>query len=85
MTPLQFHQVMMMLSCRFPFRVTSYYRDPLSNALPSIGGVVNSRHMLWLAMDIILYHATDIQGFENEAKRQGLLVIPEPDHLHVQA
>lgn len=83
MTPLDFHQTMMVLSSRFAFRETSGYRDVLSNA--QVGGHPQSRHMLWLARDVVLSHSHDIPHFVQEAKRQGLTVIDEGDHLHVQA
>ena len=83
MTPQEFHHKLMMLSCRFPYRITSYYRDPDSNA--QVGGHPNSRHMLWLACDVVCADPADDSELMIEAQRQGLKVIDESTHLHIQA
>jgi len=83
-SPHDFLTRMMILSCRFPFRVRSFYRDPISNAHPDIDGMTNSRHLTWQAMDVVLLHGHDRQPFEVEARRQGLVVVDEGNHLHVQ-
>lgn len=83
MTPTQFLEKMMALSGRFHFRVKSYYRSPKSNAY--VGGVKNSFHQLWLAADIVLEDPNDENNFIFVARRLGLKVIVETDHIHIQA
>lgn len=82
MTPLDFRLRLMQLACRFPFRTTSGYRDPASNA--AVGGHPNSKHMIWEAEDIVPLQEQDKRGIEVEAQRLGLKVIDEIDHLHLQ-
>jgi uncharacterized protein YcbK (DUF882 family) len=82
MTPLEFVERMMVLSCRFPFRVTSFYRDALHNA--EVEGHAHSRHMFWLAMDVVLWTKGVKSTFILEAQRQGLKAVPESDHIHIQ-
>jgi len=82
-TPTQFLERMMALSGRFRFRVKSYYRSPLSNL--EVGGVSNSLHQLWLAMDIVLEDTSHTLEFINAAQRLGLVALDESDHIHVQA
>lgn len=84
MTPLEFHQHLIALSTRFHFRVTSYYRSVAANNLEHIKGHHNSRHMLWLAADIILDDATDAVPLVIECKRMGLSAFNEGDHIHIQ-
>jgi len=85
MTPLEFHQYMMMLSDRYGFRVTSYYRSARANNLPGIQGHIDSRHMLWLAMDIIMDDPFDADKLKSECSRQDLIAVDEGDHIHIQA
>lgn len=56
--------------------VSSWYRDPEYNA--RIGGSTRSQHMKGLAIDV--NPGASAAAFQN----QGLTVIPEGDHLHVQ-
>ena len=82
MTPLDFHQLMILLSTRFAFSVTSEYRTAKHNA--EVGGVEETRHRVWMAKDIVLDNSAEEFAFTKEAKRQGLVVVAEGDHLHVQ-
>ena len=84
MTPLDFHQTMMMLSTRFAFSVTSSYRTVKHNDDPKIVGKPDSRHLLWMANDILLDNSAETDAFKKEAARHGLVVVDEDDHLHVQ-
>jgi peptidase M15-like protein len=83
MTALDFHQLLMMLDARFSFSETSGKRTPGHNQ--AVGGQPESRHCLWLARDLVLDDAGDTEAFTKEAKRQGLVVVDEGDHLHVQS
>lgn len=83
MTPSEFLWRMIAMSTRYPFRVTSFYRDKDSNL--AVGGHPHSRHQFWLAMDVILRNQDDKAGFITDAKRLGLVIVDEPDHIHIQA
>ena len=82
MTPHEFLSKKMQLACRFPYRERSGYRDPISNR--QVGGVVNSKHQLWLATDIVLHSPHDQPAFIEEAQKLGLKVLDEGNHLHIQ-
>jgi uncharacterized protein YcbK (DUF882 family) len=90
MTPAHFHELLITLSTRFGFRVTSTYRSLYANRNLTTAdgkpdpGHPESRHMVWLAADVVLDDPGDTAAFTKEAKRQGLVVIEEGDHLHVQ-
>lgn len=83
MSPLQFHECLITLSTRFAFSQTSGYRTAKRNT--AVGGVPDSRHRLWLAVDVVLDDEAETAAFIKEAKRQGLVVVDEGDHLHIQA
>jgi len=82
MTPHEFHARVMMLDSRFPLSVTSYKRSAKRNK--RFGGAARSRHLLWLGCDVVLDAQSDKKEFTIEAKRQGLRVVDEGDHLHLQ-
>lgn len=62
-----------------PLRLTSWYRDPARNA--AVGGAAASRHLRGLAIDVV---ASDLPRAIAAFRAQGLRVIDERDHLHVQ-
>jgi uncharacterized protein YcbK (DUF882 family) len=71
------------LRIRYPFSVTSWFRTAGRNAM--VGGKPHSRHLLGLAADVILDdEERDKASFVEDAKRLGLSVVVEGDHLHVQ-
>ena len=82
MSPLEFHELMIMLSTRFAFSETSGYRTAKRNL--AVGGLEETRHRVWMARDIVLDDLADTVAFTKEATRQGLVVVVEGDHLHVQ-
>jgi hypothetical protein len=69
---------------RFPFSVTSWGRTAQRNARPEIAGKPNSRHLLWLAVDVVLDDPAKEADFMTEARRLGLGCLNERDHIHVQ-
>ena len=77
-----FVHVLMLLGLRFRFSVTSWGRSPARNL--AVGGHVNSYHMLFLAVDIILDAGEDKVIFISDAKRLGLSALDEGDHIHLQ-
>ena len=70
------------LHMRYSFTETSGHRTPGRNAM--VGGHPNSRHLLGLAVDVILDDDIQLGPFINDAERLGLKVIPETDHIHIQ-
>jgi len=63
--------------------VTSWGRTPAHNA--AVGGTPNSRHLAWLAVDVVYDVPQDLETVEAAAKRWDLLVLRESDHDHVYA
>lgn len=61
--------------------VTSWIRTPSRNKL--VGGAVNSRHKLGLAMDVVLDDPLNNQLFILAAQDMGLWTLDEGDHIHV--
>ena len=89
MTPTQFLERRMALSGLFRFRETSGYRSPFFNE--KVGGVDDSLHQLWLAVDLILEDMSlrNIERFIRVAWRLELLAIHEnvsadDEHIHLQ-
>jgi len=82
MTPHLFLDALMQLAGRFKFRETSGYRSAAGNQL--VGGVKYSSHQFWLGRDVLLDPGEDKDMFLEAARRLGLKVLDEGDHLHVQ-
>ena len=82
MTPHTFLDALMQLASRFRFRETSGYRSAAGNQ--AVGGVKYSSHQFWLGRDILLDPGEDTVMFTEAARRVGLKVLNEGDHLHVQ-
>lgn len=70
------------LAVRYDFSITSWIRSSKRNK--QVGGSQNSRHLLGLAVDIILDNPTDLRDFIKDAELLRLKVIDEKTHLHVQ-
>ena len=70
------------LSLRYDLSVTSWIRSKKRNVL--VDGNDNSRHLLALAVDIVLDDKEEIFRFKADARRMDLIVVDEGDHLHVQ-
>ena len=62
--------------------MTSYVRTIARNAI--VGGHEHSKHLVGLAVDVVLDRKEDQGEFTLAAQRLGLRVIDEDDHLHVQ-
>lgn len=82
MTINQFISLILALRMRFSFSVTSWGRTAAHNM--AVGGVLDSFHLLWLGMDVVLDPGEIVAEFIKAAKRLGLQVIPEQDHLHIE-
>jgi hypothetical protein len=64
------------------FSVTSWGRSATHNA--KVGGLDGSYHRLWMAVDGILDQPSDKAEFVHWCRREGISVLDEGDHLHVQ-
>ena len=65
------------------FSVTSWGRTPYRNK--AVGGKPGSKHLGWLAVDLVEDPQTDRQGLIQDLHMIGFGVVDEGDHLHVQA
>jgi len=79
---MRFEDKIRCLALLYRLSVTSWLRSHKHNA--QVGGVADSRHLLGLAVDVVLDDTNDTREFETHAKHLGLQVIIEGDHLHVQ-
>jgi len=79
---MEFEQKILRLAVVFRLSVTSWIRSPSRNA--AVGGVVDSRHLCGLAVDVVLDDGAEKERFKREAVSLRLQVIDEGDHLHVQ-
>lgn len=84
MTLEDFVSTLRTLNARFPFSTTSWGRTPKRNASADVRGKPNSRHLLWLAVDVVLDEPAEMAAFMAECKRQGLKMLDEGDHIHLQ-
>lgn len=79
---MSFETKIRLLALAFDLSVTSWIRSRQRNA--AVGGVADSRHLIGLAVDIVLDDPGAREHFIQTAKTVGLQVIDEGDHLHVQ-
>ena len=70
------------LKANYDFSVTSWWRSKKHNT--AVGGVPTSRHLVGLAVDVVLDNADDKPALRQTASEIGLQVIDETDHLHIQ-
>ena len=82
MSVQDFTLAILSLASRFRFSVTSWGRSEQHNT--AVGGVVDSTHLYWLAVDVVLDSDLDTIAFCEAARRLGLVCLSEPGHLHVQ-
>ena len=82
MTFIDFTATIGILFCRYDFSVTSWLRSVAHNA--KVGGNSHSRHLLGLAVDVVLDDPEMTDDLVAEARRQGLIAVPEGDHVHLQ-
>jgi hypothetical protein len=60
-------------------RITSWWRDPWNNE--RVGGVLNSRHQLGLAFDVVPATASTKRALQNIGFKK---ILDEGDHIHVE-
>ncbi|MEE8509339.1 MAG: D-Ala-D-Ala carboxypeptidase family metallohydrolase [Myxococcota bacterium] len=71
-----------MLPVGFQVQPTSWFRDIAHNA--RVGGAVRSQHLLGLALDLVVQSSADVGVLDRALHSADLVVIREPDHVHVQ-
>ena len=81
-TELAFARTVLVLAGQYQFSVTSWGRTAAHNA--RVGGVINSRHLEWLAVDMVCDSVDEYLRLTQGAELLGLQVIAEKDHIHVQ-
>ena len=69
------------LKMKWAFSVTSWGRTFARNKL--VGGVPNSEHLLWNAIDVVLDDNSKNEQFEKDANICGLKALWEGDHYHL--
>jgi hypothetical protein len=82
MSVLDFTIAVLSLATRFRFSVKSWGRSEKHNH--DVGGVADSLHLVWLAMDVELDQGEDKTAFIAAAQRQGLVVVDDGGYLHLQ-
>lgn len=82
MTPSQFANAALAYCAATGGSVTSWGRTAKRNA--AVGGVANSAHLLWLAVDVVYDEPLDVAHRKSLATRLGLTLIDEGDHDHLQ-
>jgi len=82
MSVVEFTIAVLSLATRFRFSVTSWGRSVKHNH--DVGGVADSMHLYFLAMDVELDQGEDKPAFIAAAQRQGLVVVDDGGDLHVQ-
>lgn len=65
-----------------PVGVTSYWRDPASNA--AVGGLPDSQHLIGLGIDLVM-PPEKLNEAASALAARGLIAVLYPTHLHVQA
>jgi hypothetical protein len=83
MTPDDFASHVRTYCSRFGGSVTSWGRTAAHNA--AVGGVWNSQHLLWLAVDVVYDTIPDITIATDAARQLGLVIYREGDHDHIHA
>ena len=70
------------LAGQFGGQVTSLQRSPAHNA--KVGGVANSQHIPGTAGDVVIADQARRRAYMDAARRAGLEVIDEGDHIHAE-
>ena len=83
MTVGDFAERVAVLAIRHRFGVISWGRSESHNK--AVGGVANSMHRLFLAVDVELDEGESIATLSASAQRIGLELIEEPGSIHIQA
>lgn len=82
MTYVDFCVAVSQLSAVARFRVTSWWRSPVSNA--KVGGVEDSWHQMGMACDVVPETVLDSERIKRFARKLGLEALDETTHLHLE-
>ena len=84
MNAMEFRLAVMTLAQRHRFSETSGLRTAKRNK--AVGGNKNSRHLLGLAVDVVLddMGKGPREALIADARRMGLVAVYEGDHIHLQ-
>jgi uncharacterized protein YcbK (DUF882 family) len=82
MTYVEFCVAIAQLAALARFRVTSWWRSPVSNA--KVGGVEDSWHILGMACDVVAETVLDTERIKKFGQKLGLKVHDEVTHLHLE-
>ena len=67
----------------FAISCTCWFRTAARNK--RVGGLVNSKHLKGLAVDIVRDKGTDKEALLKRIREMGLEYEDEPDHIHIEA
>jgi len=81
-TIVEFVLHVLALRTRFKFSVTSWGRTQARNT--EVGGHVDSRHLSWEALDVVVEPPSDANELVRVAMKIGLRALDEGDHVHLQ-
>ena len=79
---MEFVRKILSLADEFDFSVTSWKRTAKRNT--QVGGKLNSKHLSWFAVDIVLDNTEDRAKCYKAIKVLSLKFLDEGDHIHVQ-
>lgn len=82
MSVSEFATVVFVLGRIYGLSVTSWGRTAARNE--AVGGVRTSKHLSWLAVDVVPDDRSVLEELSAAAARLGLMLIDEHDHLHIQ-
>jgi uncharacterized surface protein with fasciclin (FAS1) repeats len=80
---LTFATNVLAIAKRYAMSVTSWGRTEAHNK--AVGGVADSQHLKWLAVDVVLDAGVNHTEFVNAVEESGLMPIDEGTHVHIQA
>jgi hypothetical protein len=82
MEPDRFAFLIYLIARFVPFSITSWGRTPQHNQ--AVGGKPNSKHLQWLAVDVVLDNPNQKPELIKWCSTVGLLALDERDHIHIQ-
>jgi peptidase M15-like protein len=77
----RFLDTILAMAANFDVSITSWGRTKAHNA--AVGGSTNSKHLLWLAVDLVLDADVDKKKLLQWIEDNGLMAIDEHTHIHV--
>lgn len=78
-----FADTVLSLGCVYNVSVTSWGRTPKHNK--AVGGEKDSKHMQWLAVDLVIDEERDREPVIRYLRDCGCFVLDEGTHIHVHS